>query len=128
MKIPSFSLLLLMILGHLVADYTLQGWLASGKQKKWWGDQLKDAPDSVKRKYRNDYKVALLCHSLYWSIIVCLPLLFHPVLFAINAIGHAALHYLIDDAKANKLAISLVEDQIYHFVQIISVWLVCVIA
>ncbi len=128
MNISSASLLLLMILGHLVADYTLQGWLASGKQKKWWDSQLKDAPDEMKRKYRNDYKVALVCHSLYWSIIVCLPLLFHPVLFAINAIGHAVLHYLIDDAKANKLAINLVEDQVFHFVQIISVWLVCVIA
>lgn len=128
MKIPLFSLLLLMILAHFVADYTLQGWLASGKQKKWWNDQLKNAPDEMKRKYRNDYKVALLCHSLYWSIIVCLPMLFHPALFAINAIGHAVLHYLIDDAKANKLAINLVEDQVLHFVQILLVWFVCVIA
>ena len=25
-----------MILGHILADYNLQGWLASAKQRKYW--------------------------------------------------------------------------------------------
>ena len=28
--------ILLMILGHMLADYTLQGWLAQAKGKSWW--------------------------------------------------------------------------------------------
>lgn len=39
-------MIMLMLLLHHVADYTLQGWLADGKQKSWWdkacGDNLAD--------------------------------------------------------------------------------------
>lgn len=123
MNIHPASVLALMVLAHLVADYTLQGCLANLKQKKWWDDQLKGAPDATKHKYRNDYKVGLICHSLYWSLIVCLPLVvFNSWVYAFMSFWQGGIHYLVDNAKANHYSISLVTDQICHAIQILSVW------
>ena len=102
----------MMILGHMVADYTLQGWLASAKQKKWW---WANAPFD---KYRFDYIVGLVCHSLYWSIIVCLPFFNHQ-LFLAAVIANAIIHAIIDHAKANAEVINLVQDQLLHLVQVV---------
>ena len=46
-----------MILGHILADYNLQGWLASAKQRKYWKE---NAP---KKMYQYDYIMALFMHS-----------------------------------------------------------------
>ena len=59
------TILVLMLLGHLVADYTLQGWLADGKQESWW---KKVCGGVIPDKYKYDYVAALFCHALYWSI------------------------------------------------------------
>lgn len=107
--------LVVMILAHLVADYTLQGWLADGKQKSWW---RKACGGEVPDKYRNDYKAALLCHSIYWSILVCAPLCSWDWFFAAVA-ANSAVHYFVDDLKANKLKINLVQDQLCHLGQIL---------
>jgi len=111
---------MLMLLAHLVADYTLQGWLADGKQKKWW---QKCFGGGVPPKYSHDYVTALVCHALYWSLIVCLPLVTvgHGA-YVINALIQGALHCYVDDKKANKMTLNLVEDQIVHAIQIISIW------
>lgn len=128
MNLHPTSILALLVLAHLVADYTLQGCLANLKQKSWWDDQLKSAPDATKRKYRNDYKAGLVCHSLYWSLIVCLPLvMFNGAFYAVVALVQGAIHYVIDDAKANKHTINLVQDQLLHAVQILAAWGVWII-
>ena len=116
------KLLLLMILMHIVDDYYLQGILASMKQKKWWIKQ-----EGYKSLYKNDYKMALLMHSMSWSIMILLPaMLFLNVsqyvllgIFVINSF----IHYHIDDLKANKLQINLMFDQTIHIMQVITTWI-----
>lgn len=106
----------LMVLGHLFADYTLQGWLANGKQKSWWKNAVHDCKWL---KYRHDYIAALICHALYWAIIVCLPL-YDSQYFSVFILANAAVHACIDNEKANVHAINLVQDQLLHVFQIVS--------
>jgi hypothetical protein len=99
----------------LIADYTLQGWLADGKQKRWWQKCFEGRmPD----KYRNDYKAALVCHALYWSIFVCAPFYAHPWLLYM-VIANTVVHAVVDDLKANALKINLIQDQVLHLAQIL---------
>jgi hypothetical protein len=116
------KLLLLMILAHIVDDYYLQGILASMKQKSWWTKQ-----EGYKSLYKNDYKMALLMHSMSWSIMLLIPamILFNPSsylllgLFVLNAL----IHYHVDDAKANKFKINLMADQTIHLLQVLVSWI-----
>ena len=107
--------LVLMLTGHLIADYTLQGWLADGKQKSWWGKVFNG---NIPSKYRFDYIAALVCHSLYWSIFVCAP--FYESRFFLAAILiNSTIHAIIDDLKANRHKINLIVDQVLHLVQML---------
>ena len=119
-----FLILIFMFFAHIVDDYYLQGWLASGKQRSWWE---KNAPDKL---YRYDYKMALVCHSMSWSIVITLPIIIWGLytqtdlswflfFIPVNLFIHAA----IDDLKANRHAINLIVDQSIHFIQIIITWL-----
>ena len=110
--------ILAMIFCHIVDDYYLQGVLASMKQKKWWTKQ-----DQYKSKYKHDYIVALIMHSFSWGFMIMLPIAIKNnfqidiafiIIFAINVIVHG----IVDNLKANKLKINLVQDQILHMVQI----------
>ena len=103
-------------------------WWKGRRQKKWWRDQI---PKNMKEpcrfamweRYKNDYKCALACHALYWSLIVCLPLVtVGGGAYVINALIQGAVHYYVDDKKANKKTLNLIEDQIVHAIQIISIW------
>lgn len=114
-------ILFLMIFFHIVDDYYLQGWLASAKQKSWWE---KNAPDEL---YKNDYLMALFMHSFSWSFMIMLPLTtyafiigrtWYPFLYFINLI----IHFKVDDLKANKKKINLIQDQTIHLVQIATTW------
>ena len=105
----------LMLLGHLLADYTLQGWLADGKQKEWW---KKVCGGEVPSKYRFDYIAALICHSMYWSIFVCAPF-YKSRWFLAAILVNTAIHAVIDDLKANRHRINLIFDQILHLLQIV---------
>ena len=116
------KLLLLMIFMHIVDDYYLQGILASMKQKSWWEKQ-----EGYKSLYKNDYRMALLMHSMSWSIMILLPAMFilgtnQYALLAIFIIN-TFVHYHVDDLKANKLQINLVLDQTIHMMQIIATWI-----
>lgn len=102
----------LMLLGHFVADFTLQGILAEMKQRDWW------ASVAPQRLYRYDYLAGLLCHSLYWSLVVMLPLLPRPG-FASAVAANTLAHAAIDHAKANVRFINLWTDQALHVVQIL---------
>ena len=107
-------ILVLMMLGHLVADYTLQGWLADGKQESWW---RKICGGEIPNKYKHDYIAALVCHSLYWSIFICAP--FYASGHFLSAIVlNTGIHAVVDDLKANRKKLNLVQDQLIHFLQI----------
>lgn len=115
-------ILIAMIFCHIVDDYYLQGWLASAKQKSWWE---KNSPDKL---YKYDYLAALFIHSFSWTLMIMLvPILYavifggawYPVLF----VGNVGLHMLVDDLKANKKKINLIQDQSIHMCQIVWTWL-----
>lgn len=118
------KILFLTILAHLVADFTLQGWFCNAKQKAWWMLECKKFKVDF-NDYKHDYKVALFLHSLYWSIIVLLPTLFlskicnEDLVFLL--IINTAVHYFIDNEKANKRTINLLLDQLFHFLQLLMI-------
>lgn len=108
---------LLMVFFHIVDDYYLQGILASMKQKQWWKE---NAPESL---YKYDYIWALFMHSFSWAFMIMLPIAFKMnfiigfefvFIFITNVVNHA----FIDDAKANKKELNLIQDQSLHLFQI----------
>ena len=111
---------MLMLLAHLVADYSLQGWLADGKQKRWW---QKCFGGATPPKYSHDYLTALVCHALYWSLMVCAPLWWSSLLAPAVALN-TAFHAWVDDLKANRLKINLTQDQLLHVLQIVVTFIV----
>lgn len=115
------KLILLTILAHLVADFTLQGWFCNGKQEMWWKTECKRYGVGF-YKYRNDYLMALFLHSLYWSIAIIIPAMFMYDLpnkmIVLLMFFNTFLHFMTDDLKANRMVINLVQDQISHFIQI----------
>lgn len=123
--------LFIMLFCHCIADYTLQGWLAQAKCKKYWEE---NAPE---KKYKNDYKMALVVHSFMWAFLVVLPLLIVIIYkncepwvyyFWMSLVGiNTIVHYQVDDLKANDKTINLCQDQILHVIQIVLSWLVIVV-
>ena len=116
-------ILFLMIFLHIIDDFCLQGILAPMKQESWWQeDPLGSWP-----KYKNDYIAALFAHSFSWSFMIMIHVLIWcqwewPILIA-NMLTHA----VIDNAKANKFQINLIQDQTYHLIQIVVTWLIFVV-
>ena len=110
--------ILCMIFCHIVADYNLQGWLASAKQKSYWE---KNAPNEM---YKHDYICALVMHSFSWTFMIMLPLIY-AVGFKVNSfllflfVSNVLLHAITDDFKANKKVLNLWQDQSIHMYQIV---------
>lgn len=110
-------IILCMIFCHIIADYNLQGWLASAKQKSYWE---KNAPDKL---YKHDYICALIMHSFSWTFMIMLPLMY-AVGFKVNSfllflfVSNVLLHAITDDFKANKKVLNLWQDQSIHMYQI----------
>lgn len=123
----SLFVLLWMIFMHIIDDYKLQsGVLANLKQKIFWKE---NAPD---KKYEHDYLIALGMHSFSWSFMIMLPisclLEFSVTLpFLIVFILNAFIHGFIDNLKANKFKINLIQDQSIHILQIVLTWLLFLI-
>lgn len=117
------KLLLLMLFMHIVDDFYLQSILASMKQKVWW-----EGHEWSKNLYKNDYKMALLIHSMSWSIMLLLPSMFLLNIPSFVLLGmfiiNTVIHYIIDDEKANKLRINLMLDQTVHIFQVIVTWII----
>lgn len=113
--------LILMLFAHIVDDFYLQGILAKMKQKSWWKE---NAPDE---KYKDDYIMALVIHSLSWAIMITLPILFasawnpHWAVYTMTGVNFI-IHGIVDDLKANQKKINLIVDQNIHFVQIFVTW------
>lgn len=110
-----------MIFCHIVDDYYLQGWLASAKQRSWWES---NAPSKL---YKHDYLAALFMHSFSWTfMIMLLPTIYvivnggvwSPFVFAFNLF----IHMFVDDLKANRKKINLIQDQTIHIIQILATW------
>lgn len=127
------KLTLLVILLHLVADYSLQGCLAQLKTAKFWRSVCRDcewcSADAAFRRYGHDYRAGLVCHALYWTLVTFAPIIFHPLCSAWTALAivslNALFHCWVDDLKANRGRLNLVQDQLLHAVQIaatIGVW------
>lgn len=128
--ISNYYILLFMIFNHIIADYVLQGILATLKQKDYWKNEcMKNGivfNDSI---YKYDYVAALFMHSFCWTFMIMLPILvvttytINPIVFlgvfAINLITH----YVVDDLKANYKIINLCQDQTFHMIQIFVTWL-----
>lgn len=124
--------LVVMIFMHIVDDYYLQGKLAELKQKLWWENQRANweqhVPNGNYDKYKYDYIVALICHGFSWSVMVHIPMTVYFYLIGElsiasyglvgSTIAHAIIHSIIDDLKANKFKINLIEDQFLHMLQI----------
>lgn len=117
-------LLLAMVFLHIVDDYYLQGWLASAKQKSWW---KQNAPDEL---YKHDYIMALFMHSFSWAFMIMLVPTVYALTVASNItlivalfVGNLCLHMIVDDKKANKKEINLVQDQLMHLAQIVITWI-----
>lgn len=125
----SLLLFLLMVLLHIIDDFVLQPiCLSKLKQKAYWeNDEL-----GKKRLYCNDYKAALFIHGLSWSIMVHLPLMCMQFIYdyklgvpciCIGVLAHAVIHAYIDDIKANLHDINLIQDQLLHFAQLVSIFM-----
>ena len=111
--------LFMMLWCHFVDDYVLQGVLAKMKQKKFWQE---NAPQPL---YKYDYLMALFCHSLMWAISIMIPTFFTGNFIWWLIPINTAIHFVVDDLKANRFKINLVTDQSIHFIQIILTFLVC---
>lgn len=100
--------------------------MASAKQKDWWN---KNTPNPL---YKKDYIMALFMHSFSWSFMIMLPILVYGIsstvwnLYIPFLIENCVVHMIIDDLKANRLKINLIQDQIVHILQIFITWLVWV--
>lgn len=121
MKISNIVIcFVLMVFMHIVDDFYLQGILAKLKQKSFWEE---NAPNKM---YRHDYIVALIEHAFSWCVSIHIPIFvmwyfvggFSIIVFALNFIAQTAIHAVVDNLKANKLKINLIEDQLLHIVQI----------
>ena len=114
-------ILLSMIFCHVVDDFYLQGILAKMKQKNWWKENY---PDQI---YRQDYMVALMFHAFSWAFMTHLPLVAcmflanrypNVYLFFLEFLANLLIHMAVDDEKANKHRINLVQDQTVHLLQV----------
>ena len=119
------KVLILMLFCHIIDDFVLQDKFTYLKQKSWWIKACKD--DGLPfDKYKNDYKMALIDHSLEWSIAIILPIIFlcntSGWILLLSVIINTIIHYIIDNAKANQLRLNLIQDQLAHFIQIIVTW------
>ena len=121
-----WKIFILMILCHVIDDFVLQPiCLSKLKVKDWWKQNYPD------EKNKNDYKMALCMHSLSWSAMILLPVIFFMEfsgmwlywIFIINAF----VHYVVDDLKANYNLLNLVQDQCIHLFQIFLTFLIIVI-
>ena len=115
-------ILLSMVFLHIIDDYTLQGILASMKQKQWWKN---NAPNPL---YKYDYIMALFMHSFSWTFMIMIPISIAAMMYytfkwnILAYIINMIIHAIVDDLKANKKKINLIVDQAVHLIQIFVTW------
>lgn len=123
-------LLIAMLFCHIIDDYLLQGWLATGKQRDWWKS---NAPEKL---YKNDYIMALAEHAFSWTCSIHIPVLvysyvfqdFKPIyVYIIVFLVNWIIHAITDHCKANIHKINLIQDQTIHIIQIVISWLIYIL-
>lgn len=122
-----FKLFLVSVLLHIIDDFVLQPiCLSKLKQREWWIEECKKNCFKFDY-YQNDYRCALVIHSISWTLMIMMPLIifgdyliWHYILLIIINI---VIHYITDDLKANRYIFNLVQDQIIHFIQIFLTYL-----
>lgn len=114
--------LLTMLFLHVLDDFCIQAAVLNKlKCRSWWTE---NAPNE---KYARDYVAALCAHGYSWAFLTMLPLAVYlvvseadyPGLFAAAVLANAALHAAIDDTKANRRKLNLIQDQLMHVIQIL---------
>ena len=118
------TVFVLMFICHYLADFVFQGQIALYKQKSWWKENYPD------KKYKNDWIISLMIHSVFWTLAILLPaiifgLLNDTILSIMILIFNSIYHAFVDHLKCNRLLINLVSDQMCHVIQIIVTY--CVI-
>ena len=72
--------------------------------------------------------MALVMHSMSWSVMIIIPAMVMLSIPSYILLGlfiiNAAIHYYIDDLKANQRKINLILDQSVHMAQGIATWLI----
>ena len=110
--------ILCMVFLHIIDDYVLQApCLSKLKQKSY---RQENAPE---KKYKYDYIMALIMHSISWAFMIMLPIAYYKPwcvngLFAIVFAFNVAVHAIVDHLKANAKRINLWHDQLIHMLQI----------
>lgn len=122
-----FKLFLVSVLLHIIDDFVLQPiCLSKLKQREWWIEECKKNCFNFDC-YQNDYRCALIIHSISWTLMIMMPLIilcnytiWHYILLIIINI---VIHYITDDLKANRYIFNLIQDQVIHFIQIFLTYL-----
>ena len=115
------KILILMILAHIIDDFVLQPQcLSELKQKDYWYRK-----GIWKGIWKFDFLCAGLIHSISWSCMIVLPVLFLKELtpqlelyIKWVTLANIIVHFIVDNLKANMKHINLWIDQLIHFLQI----------
>lgn len=125
---------IVMVLFHILEDFHLQGILASMKQKSWWQSECNKLGIKYESsKYKHDHIISLCIHALENSIFITLPLIIDGLIttfttnlnnslfigWAFIIFANTVVHAFIDNFKCNNKGISLIIDQLLHFIFII---------
>ena len=114
--------LFLMVWCHLIDDYCLQSFcLANLKQKKFWRENVSET------EYKKDYLMGLFAHSMMWAVSIMIPTMISGNFIWWLVPINCAIHFVVDDIKANRHKINLIADQLIHFVQIALTFCLCYI-
>ena len=60
-----------------------------------------------------------MCHALYWSIFICAPF-YASKWFLAAIVLNTIVHAIVDDLKANRMKLNLIQDQLLHLGQILA--------
>ena len=124
------EIVLLMVLGHVLADFYVQPiCLSQMKCKCWWVKECEKNNVDFK-EYQADYIVALIMHSISWAVMILMPIMFLMnvndwlllKLFLINT----GVHAVVDDLKANRYKLNLWTDQFIHIWQMLITFYIVV--
>lgn len=121
---------------HVSDDFN-QKIMADMKQKKWWSDQKNHNQRMLRKRwmYSYDYLAVMICHAFKWSFIIHVPLFVYyiftdnmdlavSILYLVTVIINTVIHAVIDDLKANRFKINLIQNQLFHFIQIVLTFLI----
>lgn len=123
--------LLAMIYLHISDDFINQGILKDLKQKKYWYSI--DCKKYKKNIYLNDWIPVIILHGFKWSISIHIPIIIYHIamnnidpfntrLLMVTIILNTIFHAVIDDLKCNKFKINLIQDQLFHILQILIIY------